>query len=322
MNNILITSAGRRVSLVNYFKKEVQQLFPQAKVFTTDINPEYSSACQVSDHYFKVSRVSEPDYIEELLNIAQENQVKLIIPTIDTELLVLANNKSLFQAKGIQILVSDASLIKIFRNKRDTHSFFNSYQIHTAKEFLKTNYTLPVYIKPIDGSRSLDNYIIKKTEDFTNYHFQNEKLMFLEYLDHQVYEEFTIDMYYNKNSELKCLVPRKRIEVRDGEVNKAITKEAFFIADIKQKLEKVEGFYGCITMQVFADVTKKTYFGIEINPRFGGGYPLSYLANANFVKWILQEYMQDIVVEDWFDNWEKNLTMLRYDSEVIVRNLQ
>ena len=69
MNNILITSAGRRVSLVRFFQKELKKIYPEAKVFTTDANPEYAAACQVSDAAFATRRVTETAYIQELLDL-------------------------------------------------------------------------------------------------------------------------------------------------------------------------------------------------------------------------------------------------------------
>ena len=92
MNNILITSAGRRVSLVRFFQKELKSVFAEAKVFTTDANPDYASACRISDGYFKMQRVTEPNYIDDLLQLAIKNDVKIIVPTIDTELLILSKN--------------------------------------------------------------------------------------------------------------------------------------------------------------------------------------------------------------------------------------
>jgi carbamoyl-phosphate synthase large subunit len=318
-NNILITSAGRRVSLVRYFQKELSYIFPDAQVFTTDSNPDYAAACVVSDGCFQVPKVCSASYIDDLLAVATANQIGLIIPTIDTELLVLAQNKDVFAKQGITILVSDFELVNTFHFKRLSHDFFEKQGIDTAKEFDKKNYTLPVYIKPIDGSRSVDNFIVHHHDDFTEKHFSNERLMFLEYLDHDKHTELTIDMYYSKNGYLKCAVPRERIEVRDGEVNKAITKNPDFIASIWQKMEYVDGFRGCITMQVFVQNDTQTIYAIEINPRFGGGYPLSYLAGANYPKWIIEEYLvgNEVAV---FHDWQKNMLMLRYDHEVIVSN--
>lgn len=320
MHNILITSAGRRVSLVRFFQTELQKFFPEAKVYTTDANPEYAAACRVSDGFFKVPRVTDPNYINLLLELVLSHNIKLIIPTIDTELLVLSQNIDFFQSKGVTIVVSDFETVKIFRDKRLTHDFFAKYAIGFAKEYTKDNYELPLYIKPYDGSRSVDNFIICTQEQLTDYHFANEKLMFLEYLDHKKHTEFTIDLYYDKTSVLKCLVPRQRIEVRDGEVNKAVTKQAFFIPEIWEKMKHIAGFRGCITFQVFVNLDTQQIYGIEINPRFGGGYPLSYLAKANFPAWIIQEYLLQEKELPVFDNWEKNLMMLRYDDEILVPN--
>ena len=321
MNNILITSAGRRVSLIKFFKIELKKIFVDAKVFTTDFNPELSSACNISDGFFSICRVTDANYVLSLIEICIENKIKILIPTIDTELLVLSKNIQLFKNNNIEVVISDFETIEVFRNKRLTHDFFEKYNINCAKEFDKTNYEFPIYIKPIDGSRSVDNYTIFKNEQLTDYHLENEKLMFLEYLDHSKHTEFTIDMYYDKNSKLKCLVPRQRLEIRDGEVNKAITKLEKFNDEIWNKLQFVAGFRGCITLQIFVNNNTNNIYGIEINPRFGGGFPLSYLAGANFVKWIIEEYLLNQPIEI-FQDWEKNLMMLRYDDEVLVRNFK
>ena len=267
----------------------------------------------------QVPRVTAPGYIDELLQLAIENGIKVIIPTIDTELLVLSQNIKFFEENNISVIISDPSLITIFRDKRKTHNFFCSYGIGCAREYAKEEYELPLYIKPFDGSRSVDNFIIRKKEDLTKYHFSNEKLMFLEYLDHTRHTEFTIDLYYDKDGNLKCFIPRERIEVRDGEVNKAVTRKPQFVKELSEKLAKVEGLRGCITFQVFVNDNDDSLYGIEINPRFGGGYPLSYLAGGNFPKWIIDEYMQGQSVPV-FESWEENLMMLRYDGEVIVHN--
>lgn len=319
MSNILVTSAGRRVSLIRFFKAEAERLMPGSKVFAADARPQLSSACMVADDYFEIRRVTASGYIEELLGKCIENQIKLVIPTIDTELLVLAQNRELFAQNGIVVVISEYDKVAIFRHKRKTHHFFEELGINRAKEFSKQDYTLPLYLKPIDGSRSVDNFIIREESELTDYHFSNDKLMFLEYLDHKQFTEYTIDLYYDKNHELKCMIPRKRIEVRDGEVNKAVTNNKPFVRALWQKMQRVQGFRGCITFQVFVHNDTNELYGIEINPRFGGGYPLSYLAGANFPSWLIQEYLLGASVPE-FTDWEENLMMLRYDDEVLVKN--
>lgn len=317
MNNILITSAGRRVSLVKAFQKEVKKLNVKAKVFCTDLEPNLSSACVVADDSFQVSRVTDDGYLKELLDLCLVNQVKIVIPTIDTELKVLAENKLLFTENGITIIVSDIDFIKKCRDKRLIHSFFDSIGFERAKEFDKNQIKYPIFVKPSDGSRSVGTYLLNSKDDLTEDIFNNSKNMFLEYLSPNKYNEFTIDIYFNKKSEIISIIPRQRIFVRDGEVNKACTRKNDIIPFVKEKFKNVKGLCGCITLQVFKHKDKERIVGIEINPRFGGGYPLTYLAGGNFPQWIIQEYIQNKEINEYFEKWKDNMLMLRYDAEVL-----
>ena len=85
-----------------------------------------------------------------------------------------------------------------------------------------------------------------------------------------------------------------------------------------KKMAVLEGVRGCITAQFFVSKTDNTTYGVEINPRFGGGFPLTYAAGGNYPGWLIQEYIggQDI---PFSDDWENNLIMLRYDAKVLVR---
>lgn len=321
MNNILITSAGQRVSLVRAFQKEIRKIDENGKVFTVDLNPILAPACHVSDGYKSISRVTDSEYISNLLDICKGWDIKIIIPTIDTELLILARNKELFLVNGITPIISSEFFIEKCRDKRIINNFFKERNIDIPQEVDKKNITFPLFIKPYDGSLSKDTFLIKEASELHDYHFQNPKLMFMEYIDHDIYDEYTVDTYYDKNGDLKCVVPRKRIFVRAGEVNKGVTHKNEIEEYVKDNLSRIDGAIGCLTMQFFFHPLTKRMIGIEINPRFGGGYPLSYLAGANYPEWILKEY---ILKEDifYFDKWENNLLMLRYDDEVLVRNYE
>ncbi|SHK63693.1 carbamoyl-phosphate synthase large subunit [Chryseobacterium polytrichastri] len=319
--NILITSAGQRVSLVKAFQKEIKKLNQNNKVYTVDLNPILAPACHISDGYRTVNRVTDPNYISELINLCKELSIRLIIPTIDTELLVLAENRELFLKEGIIPIVSGLEFVKACRDKRIINQFFIENNIDIPKNLDKNNLSFPLFIKPYDGSLSKDTFLIENESDLTDYHFQNPKLMFMEYINHAQYDEYTVDTYFDKNGNLKCIVPRKRIFVRAGEVNKGVTNKNEIVDYINQRLSHIEGAVGCLTMQFFFNQESKRIIGIEINPRFGGGYPLSYLAGANYPKYLIDEYILGNSIE-YFNDWEDNLLMLRYDDEVLVRNYE
>lgn len=319
--NILITSAGQRVSLVRAFQKELNNIIDGGKVYTVDLNPLLAPACHVSDGYKSVPRVTDSSYLDELLQICKEWSVKMIIPTIDTELQILSNNINLFLNEGITPIVSSAEFINACRDKRIINDFFIERGIEIPIPMSKDNYTFPFFIKPYDGSLSKDIFLINSKEDLTDYHFSNSKLMFMEYINPQEFDEYTVDCYYNKQNNLICVVPRKRIFVRAGEINKGVTHKNEIVSYLKERLNHISGAIGCLTMQFFFNPDTKRIIGIEINPRFGGGFPLSYLAGANYPSWLIREYINDESIE-YFDEWEENLLMLRYDDEILVKGYE
>ena len=319
--NILITSAGQRVSLVRSFQTELKKYFENGQVFTTDLNPVLAPACHVSDQSFTVPRVTSPEYIDQLLHLCLNNQIKLVVPTIDTELLVLSENIEYFKQRGIHLLVSDTELVQQCRDKRQINQFFENHGICIPQQYDLDSLQFPVFVKPYDGSLSKGIFTAHSTEDIKPEHHADPKLMFMEYIAPEDYDEFTVDCYYDQASELKCVVPRKRIFVRAGEVNKGVTKKNIIVTEFNQKLKHIPGARGCLTIQVFLHKTEDKILGIEINPRFGGGYPLSYLAGANYSQWAIREYLLNQKIEE-FAAWSDNLLMLRYDAEVLVHNYE
>jgi carbamoyl-phosphate synthase large subunit len=126
--------------------------------------------------------------------------------------------------------------------------------------------------------------------------------------------EFTADCFYDQKGMLKCAVPRLRIETRGGEISKGVTKNNELTEFIFEKLGFLEGARGVLTWQFFFGKKSKKIFGIELNPRFGGGFPLSYEAGANYPGWLIEEYLFGKRIKE-FHSWQENLGMLRYDME-------
>lgn len=315
--NILITSAGRRVALVKAFQSELKKKLLNNKVYTAEVNPEWSSACRISDGFFTIPKVDNDKYIDSILNICLDEKIKIVIPTIDTELIVLSKAKEYFLSKGIHIVVSDLDFILMCRDKRETNKFFKKINIEVPRSISKTNPTFPVFIKPCDGSLSKGIFLINKKEDLTESILTNSKLMFMEYISPVDFQEYSVDAYYDKNNILKCLVPRRRIEIRGGEISKGRTEKGTFYNSLKEKLHYFKGAVGCLTIQFFVNRINSSIIGIEINPRFGGGFPLSYASGANYPGYIIQEYLMNETIQ-FNENWIENRVMLRFDSEVIL----
>lgn len=317
MSNILITSAGRRVELVEAFKNSLKSTFSYGKVYTTDLNPKLSAACHVADGFFKVGRVTELNYIDSLLEICLNHEIKLVVPTIDTELLVLAENKKRFKEKGIELVISDESLVKACRDKRETAKLYEDIGIPSPKIYPLDKIEYPAFCKPYDGSSSIGAFPILNEKMLTEEIKKNPKNIYMELVGKE-FVEYTVDAYFDKNGVMRCLVPRERIEVRGGEVSKGCTRKNFVYDYLKSRLSRLRGARGCITAQIFVNLTTESIKALEINPRFGGGYPLSHAAGADYTSWLIKEYICNDSIP-FFEDWEDRLLMLRYDAKVLLR---
>lgn len=134
-------------------------------------------------------------------------------------------------------------------------------------------------------------------------------------------EEYTVDVMVDFNGNIRTVVPRLRLETRAGEVSKGVTKKDHeIIAAVQHVVKVLPGAVGCITLQCFKKENGEITF-IEINPRFGGGIPLSIEAGANFPLWVVQMCSGETFSEGDY-NWRENLTMLRYDEAVFTESIR
>jgi len=319
--NIMFTCIGRRVSLLRSFADAAKQLGIRACFFGTDTT-ELSSAMQLCDRAFLVNPVTHRLYIKQLLDIVHNNKIKLLVPTVDLDLKLLAENGRKFVEAGCKVLVSRPRIIDICQDKRMTYKFLidNGFDtpltLNVQQALTGRLLRWPCFIKPWDGYASRGTAIAKNREELAFYAKRIPNPIAQEFIDGT---EYTCDVYVDFGMNVRCVVPRKRIETRSGEVSKGqAVKNLRIMKRCKKLVEKLGAGPGVITIQLFLNSNSKINF-IEINPRFGGGAPLSIKAGANFPKWILQELLGQRPNIS-FDGFEDGLTMLRYDSEVWLKS--
>lgn len=323
MGNILISSAGRRVALLNIFKKEVKSLGLTSKIFTCDADPSWSPAGYLSDKAFQVSRCTDIGFFEEISQLCQKFNISLIIPTIDTELSVYSHYASKFRAIGIEIMISDEKCISIFRDKYKTACSLKKAGISSPKTLMlctdlnKENIIFPLIAKPVNGSLSQGIFIAHNKVELEKLYasiIQNDRGYVFQ--DLILGEEYTINCFINRRGELLSAVPHKRVKVREGEVCFAVTERHTSLQQAAEKIvANLPGIYGHICFQAMIDRNGKA-FVFEINGRFGGGYPLADEAGCKSVRWILQE-ANNIPLSSC-QQWKEGLKMLRYDDAVFI----
>jgi carbamoyl-phosphate synthase large subunit len=315
-HQVLILSAGRRVSLVRAFQEAMRRLALPGRILTADLRPELSAACQIAERR-QLPHVLSDEYPQALARLCREEGIALAVPTIDTELAVLSSLREEFAAQGTHLMVSSADLVRRCRDKRLTVGLFEGLGLPTPRLYRGGDLQFPLFAKPISGSMSQGIRVFTSARELEHSELDLQAHLLMEVVSAQDWEECTLDIYYDRNGTLRCLVPRRRTEVRCGEISKGWTDKSL-LPLLKPAFEKVLGARGCLTAQVFAHRHSESVLGIEINPRFGGGFPLSERAGARYPEWLLREYLLGQTLE-YRDDWEDRLMMLRYDAEVWTR---
>lgn len=318
--NILISSIGRRVALANCFRQVLMEINLKGSVIGVDLT-DIAPAYHVTDRSYRVCRISDSEYIPQLLNICRKEEISLMFSVLDSDLLKLSQAKQQFTDIGTYVMISSPEVISICRDKFRTHGFFVSAGVPTPRLYRTADFPneieFPLYIKPSNGSASVNSFKISNWEEYVFFRSYVQDPMLLEFIEG---EEYTCDIYIDSVGDVRGIVPRRRLEVRAGEVSKARIEMNPAVIEPTRKVAKAlaeRGATGVLNIQCILSPEGHAYF-IEINPRFGGGCPLSIKAGYNFPKWIIQEMLgQEINTQ--IDDGD-GLTMLRYDEAVFVNN--
>jgi len=316
--NILFTSVGRRVSLIRYFRRALKELQLDGRIIGADAS-DRSPAFHITDASYLMPRVETVAYIPRLLEICAQEQVTIIIPLIDTELKVLAESRHQFQTLGAQVIISDPEVISIGMHKTETEAFFkknsiDTPEIYSAEDIARRRCHLPVMVKPNDGSASRMVFKAETDEQLEFFRHYVPNAIIQEFIDG---DEYTLDVFVDLGEAVRCVVPRLRIEVRAGEVSKGMIVKNDRIIELGKRVgECLPGPRGCITLQCIVNRQGEIKM-VEINPRFGGGAPLSIEAGADMSKWVVQ-MVRGQEIGDVEHSYRDGLTMLRYDGEIFV----
>ena len=315
--NIMFSCIGRRVSLAKSFRKAARQLKLNPCIIGTDVT-ELSAALQLCDKRHLVNPVEHPKYLRQLLDIVAKDKVNLLVPTTDLDLKLLAVNKSKFDKLGCCVLISKPEVIDICQDKRKTFEFlskggFDTPRTANVRSALSRNkLTFPLFLKPWDGYAGRGTAMVKNRQEMNVFAKRIPNCIVQEFVEGV---EYTCDVFVDFEMKVRTVVPRRRIEIRAGEVSKGqVVKHERIMSQSRRLVEILGAGPGVITIQMIEDSKSNIKF-IEINPRFGGGAPLSIRAGANFPKWILQQ-LAGSQPRIKFDGFKENLTMLRYDDEV------
>ncbi|MHA1395818.1 MAG: ATP-grasp domain-containing protein [Promethearchaeota archaeon] len=310
--NILITSSGRRSYIVKYFK---QAIGDNGEIHAS--NSYWSPALEVADKAVITPLIYDDKYIEFLLDYCLKNNIIAIISLFDIDLPILAKNKNIFEKKGIKVLVSDYKVTQICNDKWETFKFLNEHEIMTPNTFISIESVLkkisdgiikfPLILKPRWGMGSIGIYQadnIKELRVFYNKVKERIRNTYLKYessidLNNSVIiqekihgQEYGLNVINNLNKEYVTTLVQKKIAMRAGETDRAITENNHKLRKLGEKIAIFLKHILNLDVDCFL-TNKMEAIVLEMNCRIGGLYPFSHLAGANLplaiIKWIKGE---------------------------------
>lgn len=321
--NLLLTSIGKRIQLIGHLKTAFRVVGADAS--------EQNAAKYFVDAFYRIPRCSEPAYLSEILAICDREEINALIPLYEAEFSVLNEARRLLEAKGVRLILSEKRVIEICNDKRKTAIFFKQYGIPAPKTYREEEIEsllqaeqeaegiYPLIIKPLDGMGSENVFKAENRGqlDFF-YHYVKKPVV----QSCAIGTEYTIDVLCDGQGIPVYVVPRIRMEVRSGEVVKSrAVRQEDVVRETIRLLEALNGegrVIGPMTVQCFLSEAGEVSF-IEINPRFGGGVPLSFAAGADYGAALAGmcrgECRKKRRTEDYLGDFAEK-TMLRYDQAV------
>jgi carbamoyl-phosphate synthase large subunit len=310
--NILITSAGRRVYLVEYFKKALGQ---NGNVIAADMQIT-APALKRADDYFILPEANEINYMKELLRFCKLKKIDVIISVNDFELPILARYKKLIESAGIKLLVSNKEIIDICFDKLKTFNFLTNHSIlspltYSSLESLnraieRKEIQFPITLKPRWGSASVGVSFAENTEELllskklleiqlsksilTNASMKdiNGAILFQEKISGK---EYGLDILNDFDGSFVTCVIKEKLSMRSGETDKAVIREDQELFNVGKEIATKLRHLGTLDCDILEKDGK--FYVLELNPRFGGGYPFSYEAGVDipdaYVKWLKGE---------------------------------
>lgn len=309
--NILLTSVGRRAYLVKYFK-DVVGLDGEIHVCNSD---DLTVAFQYADKSIVSPLIYDEEYIPFLLNYCKENRIDIVLSLFDIDLLVLAKNKQKFLEIGTSVIVSEPEIIQICNDKWRTYLFLRENEFHVPKTYLtlkdvmnaleRGEISYPIIVKPRFGCGSLAMSVAEDEVALHYYYKRNvcavnrtylkyesemveEKIIFQEVLKGQ---EYGVDIINNLSGEFQNAIVKKKIAMRAGETDIAELVDNQEISVEAERLGKLTGHIANMDCDFF--LVNGIPYVLEMNARFGGGYPFSHLGGCNLplaiVKWYRNE---------------------------------
>jgi carbamoyl-phosphate synthase large subunit len=314
--NVLITAASRRVALVQSFRAALDALALPGRIIATDVNA-YSPAVHVADRAYRVPMADDPGYLDELLAICAAERVKLAVPTIDDELPLFGAARERFRQAGVFAACSSEETAVACNDKYETCVRLAALGIPAATTWLPQDLpalpTFPLFMKPRVGRGAVGAHAIYDARDLDYFLGKVDSPIVQEFLQGP---EFTIDVLCDQRGRPISIVPRERVVIRSGVIDRGRTVKSRALIALAEQVCAAFHFTGALNIQCRMRGEVAAVF--EINPRFSGGIALTIAAGADFPSLMLQMALGRRLMPR-IGEFRDDLWISKYESAVFLQ---
>lgn len=312
--SLLFTSVGRRVRLLELFRDSAERSGTPLILVGTDCDA-MAAALRQLDHPVVSPRSHDPEFLSFLLELCERHEIAGIFPLIDPDVVLLGRWRERFEERGIVVGGVGGVSVEQISDKWLTSNLFSVAGVPQPETWLPSNadgpLCMPCIVKPRGGSASVGVHIVHDLDQYRYVIEHTREPLAQELLTGR---EITIDVIGSQAGRVMAVGQRRRLAVRAGEVDKAIT---IWDDELMEELRKICSIIrpiGPINIQCFLSEEGPKF--TEVNARFGGGVPLSILAGLD-IPGILMDVVQGRPLD--FHRAASNYMMLRYDAEIIEK---
>jgi carbamoyl-phosphate synthase large subunit len=270
---VLFTCAGQRVDIVTAFAR--------AGATTVAVDAaELAPALYHAHHHALVPRVHEPAYVDALRALVALHDVRLIVPLADVDHVVLSEARDRLDAL---VLLPSTEAIRRCEDKYLAHRFFVEHGLPSPPTYLPgelpAGLGFPVLVKARRGFGSRHIY---RAADAAGLAF---------FLAHSTAEsmvqgvcageEFSIDVFCDLDARCLNAIPRTMIESKGGESIRGKTIKDWELVEHGRRVAEALGIVGPANIQCFREPDGSLPV-TDVNPRFGGGFPLPTAAGSRY----------------------------------------
>jgi len=285
--NVFFLNVGRRCELVEAFARVLPTVSP-GLVWGSDPNPLAPALAVVDRRIELPTPIDGEVFLDALCDFLVRERIDLVIPTIDPDLVRLDRWRPMLvkRAPRARLLLSPSRVIQIARDKRLSRDAFAELgaEVPEAVDPAAPDLDFPLFIKPASGSASVGAVRVNDADEL--------RARLADTVDPMVErliggDETTVDVLLDLAGRPLCAVPRRRLQVRGGEVTRGIVERS---PELEARAMAIAAGLGCIgpvTVQ-FRNPAPGRWVAMELNARMGGGLPLTIGAGADWPRWILQ----------------------------------